>query len=90
MATWRNSKAGSRDSQINLPADPHGTMAGCLRGGTVLGKRYRVMEAIDSESFTAEDLALCQTVIVDRRYDRAARCQKLASKGPTSLVNSVR
>jgi hypothetical protein len=27
-------------------------------------ERYRVVEAIDSESFTAEDLALCQTVIV--------------------------
>jgi hypothetical protein len=64
MATWRNSKAGSRDSQTNLPADPHGKMAGWLHGGTVLGKRYRVVEAIDSESFTAEDLVLCQTVIV--------------------------
>jgi PEGA domain len=64
MARWRDFKGGSRDSQINLPADPYRQMAGWLHGGTVLGKRYRVMEAIDSESFTAEDLALCQTVIV--------------------------
>src|SRR6476659_8608002 len=64
MATWRDSKAGSWDSQTNLPGDPHGKMAGWLHAGTVLGKRYRVLEAIDSESFTAEDLSLCQTVIV--------------------------
>jgi hypothetical protein len=39
-------------------------MARWLHAGNVLGKRYRVVEALDSESFTAEDLALCQTVIV--------------------------
>jgi hypothetical protein len=45
-------------------SDQDGNMTGLSLTGTVLAKRYKILEMIDGDSFKAHDLALDQTVTV--------------------------
>ena len=45
-------------------SDHDGNMTGLSLAGTVLARRYKIMEMIDGDSFKAHDLALDQTVTV--------------------------
>src|SRR6201993_2915551 len=45
-------------------SDHDGNMTGLSLTGTVLAKRYKILEMIDGDSFKAHDLALDQTVTV--------------------------
>ena len=47
-----------------LRSDHDGNMTGLSLAGTVLARRYKILEMIDGESFKAHDLALDQTVTV--------------------------
>ena len=54
----------SRNDQTNLQSDHDGKMTRPSLVGTVLARRYKILETIDVESFRAHDLALDQTVTV--------------------------
>lgn len=64
MSTSPDPQAGSREDQTSVPSGRNGSLVRLPITGTVLADRYRVVEAIDSESFAADDLALHQRVIV--------------------------
>ena len=54
----------SRNDRTNLRSDRDGKMTGSSLVGTVLARRYQILERIDVDSFRAHDLALDQTVTV--------------------------
>ena len=54
----------SRNDETNLRSDRDGKMTGSSLVGTVLARRYKILETIDVDSFKAHDLALDQTVTV--------------------------
>ena len=56
----------SRNDETNLRSDRDGKMTGSSLVGTVLARRYKILETIDVDSFKAHDLALDQTVTVRR------------------------
>jgi hypothetical protein len=53
--------------------DHDGNMTGLSLAGTVLARRYKIMEMIDGDSFKAHDLALDQTVTVRQATPRSPR-----------------
>ena len=55
-----------KDDEANLRSDGDGKMTESSLVGTVLARRYKILEPIDAESFKAHDLALDQTVRVMR------------------------
>jgi hypothetical protein len=55
---------GSRKDQANFRANRGVKTPESSIAGTILADRYRVLETIDVDSYTAHDLALDQTVIV--------------------------
>ena len=54
----------SRNDRTNLRSDRDGKMTGSSLVGTVLARRYKILETVDVDSFKAHDLALDQTVTV--------------------------
>jgi hypothetical protein len=71
-----------RNDQTNLRSDYEGKMTGLSLAGTVLARRYKILERMEGDSFKAHDLALDQTVTVRQamptsRRDGDAWCQKI-------------
>ena len=64
MSVPPDPEAGLREGQASVPSGQNGSLVCLPVSGTVLGDRYRLVEAIDTESYLAEDLALHQRVIV--------------------------
>ena len=65
-----------------LRSDHGGNMTGLSLAGTVLAKRYKILERIEGDSFKAHDLALDQTVTVRQAMPTSPRdgdawCQKI-------------
>jgi hypothetical protein len=56
----------SRNDETNLRSNRDGKMSGPSLVGTVLARRYKILEAVDVDSFKAHDLTLDQTVTVRR------------------------
>jgi hypothetical protein len=56
----------SRNDETNLRSNRDGKMTGPSLVGTVLARRYKILEAVDVDSFKAHDLTLDQTVTVRR------------------------
>jgi hypothetical protein len=54
----------SRNDETNLESDHDGKMTVSSLVGTVLARRYKILETIDVDSFKAHDLTLDQTVTV--------------------------
>jgi hypothetical protein len=54
----------SRNDETDFRSDRDGKMTGSSLAGTVLARRYKILETIDGDSFKAHDLALDQTVTV--------------------------
>jgi hypothetical protein len=78
-----------------LRSDRDGKMSGSSLAGTVLARRYKILERIDGDSFKAHDLALDQTVTV-RQATRAwhhdgetwgQKVQQLASVRDPNFLN---
>jgi hypothetical protein len=63
MSAPPDPEAGLRE-QASVSSGQNGNLARLPESGTVLGDRYRLLEAVDPESYLAEDLALHQRVIV--------------------------
>jgi hypothetical protein len=82
-------------SQSNLRSDRDGTMSAWSLVGTVLARRYKILERLDARSFRAHDLALDQTVTVrqanltsERHRDTwRARVRQLASVRHPNFLN---
>jgi hypothetical protein len=55
---------GSRNDRTNLQSDRDGKTTVSSLVGTVLARRYKILETIDVDSFKAHDVALDQTVTV--------------------------
>jgi hypothetical protein len=64
MSAPSDPEAGLREAQTSVPLGQDGGLVRLPAPGTVLGDRYRLLEAIDTESYLAEDLALYQRVTV--------------------------
>jgi hypothetical protein len=85
----------SRNDEANLRSDRDGKMTGSSLVGTVLAKRYKILERIDVDSFRAHDLALDQTVTVrqanltsERNRDTwRKRVRRLASVRHPNFLN---
>src|SRR5260370_22692152 len=56
-----------------LRSDHEGNMTGLSLAGTVLAKRYKILERIEGDSFKAHDLALDQTVTVRQAMPTSPR-----------------
>jgi hypothetical protein len=56
-----------------LRSDHDGKMTGLSLAGTVLAKRYKILERIEGDSFKAHDLALDQTVTVRQAMPTSPR-----------------
>jgi hypothetical protein len=56
----------SRNDETNLWSNRDGKMTEASLVGSVLARRYKILEAVDVDSFKAHDLALDQTVTVRR------------------------
>ncbi len=56
-----------------LRSDHDGNMTGLSLAGTVLAKRYKILERIEGDSFKAHDLALDQTVTVRQAMPTSPR-----------------
>jgi hypothetical protein len=54
-------------------SDHDGNMTGLTLAGTVLARRYKILEMIDGDSFKAHDLALDQTVTVRQAMPTSPR-----------------
>ena len=63
MSAPSDPEAGLRE-EASVPSGQNGGLVCLPASGTVLGDRYRLLEAIDTESYLAEDLALHQRVTV--------------------------
>ena len=63
----------SRNDEANLRSDRDGKLTGSSFVGTVLARRYKILEMIDADSFKAHDLALDQTVTL-RRASLTSQC----------------
>ena len=63
----------SRNDEANLRSDRDGKLTGSSLVGTVLARRYKILEMIDADSFKAHDLALDQTVTL-RRASLTSQC----------------
>jgi hypothetical protein len=57
-------RAGFKNDQTNLQVRSDGKMSGASLVGTVLARRYKILETIDVDSFKTHDLALDQAVTV--------------------------
>lgn len=64
MSTCPDPQVGSKEDQTNIPLGQNGSLVSSPIAGTVLADRYRLVEAIDQESFAADDLAFHQRVMV--------------------------
>lgn len=64
MSTSPDPQAGLREDQSTVPSGQNGSLVKSPIAGTVLGDRYRVVEAIDPEGLAADDLALHRRVVV--------------------------
>ncbi len=62
-----------RNDEANLRSDRDGKLTGSSLVGTVLARRYKILEMIDADSFKAHDLALDQTVTL-RRASLTSQC----------------
>ena len=63
----------SRIDQTDFRSDRDGKMTGLSLVGTVLARRYKILERIDVDSFRAHDLALDQTVTVRQAMPTSPR-----------------
>ena len=63
----------SRNDEANLRSDRDDKLTGSSLVGTVLARRYKILEMIDADSFKAHDLALDQTVTL-RRASLTSQC----------------
>ena len=63
----------SRNDQSNLQSDRDGKTTCSSFVGTVLARRYKILERIDVDSFRAHDLALDQTVTVRQAMPTSPR-----------------
>ena len=63
----------SRNDEANLRSDRDCKLTGSSFVGTVLARRYKILEMIDADSFKAHDLSLDQTVTL-RRASLAPQC----------------
>jgi hypothetical protein len=71
-----------RNDKTNLRSDYEGKMTGLSLAGTVLARRYKILERMEGDSFKAHDLALDQTVTVRQAMPTSPRdgdawCQKI-------------
>jgi hypothetical protein len=65
----------SRNEQTNLQSDRDRKMTESSLVGTVLARRYKILETIDIDSFKAHDLALDQTVTVRQTLLTSQGCE---------------
>jgi hypothetical protein len=65
--------SSSRTEQSNLQSDRDGKTTCSSFVGTVLARRYKILERIGLDSFKAHDLALDQTVRVRRALPTSQR-----------------
>src|SRR5271166_1581134 len=63
----------SSNDQTNLQSDHDGKMAESSLVGSVLARRYKILESIDVDSFKAHDLTLDQTVTVRQAMPTSPR-----------------
>jgi hypothetical protein len=66
----------SRNDETNLWSNRDGKMTGPSLVGSVLARRYKILEAVDVDSFKAQDLTLDQTVTVRRALLASQRAGK--------------
>jgi hypothetical protein len=64
MQTWRLTGSGSRKDRTIFRSDREVEITGSSIAGTVLARRYKILETISEDRFKAHDLALDQTVTV--------------------------
>src|ERR1700738_3201203 len=62
-----------RNDKTNLRSDYEGKMTGLSLAGTVLARRYKILERMEGDSFKAHDLALDQTVTVRQAMPTSPR-----------------
>ena len=73
MRTLLLLELGSRKDQANFRSDRRVKTSESSLAGTVLARRYKIMERIDGDSFKAHDLALDQTVTVRQAMPTSPR-----------------
>jgi|SRR5580704_15821152 hypothetical protein len=97
MRTLLLLELGSKKDQVNFRTDRHLKTSESSLAGTILVGRYRVLEAIDFDSFKAHDLALDQTVTVRKELLTSPRdsdiwhqkVRQLASVRNASFLNVI-
>ena len=95
MRTLLPIEAKSSNDETNLQSDHDGKMTGSSLVGTVLARRYKILESINVDNFKAHDLMLDQTVTVRQALLTSQRdgdiwrqkVQQLASMRDPNLLN---
>jgi hypothetical protein len=70
-----------------LRSDHDGNMIRLFLAGTVLARRYKILERTDGDSFKAHDLALDQTVTV--RWDASCYASGLVDQSTRRGVGAI-